>query len=119
MGDALNTVLTALVPVVVAYLGYLLRRFTQAKLAPQQLEELHRMAQTAVTAADKVADSWGITNIEKYKYAEQALTTFAKRLGVKLKPEEANAVIHSVLSEVRQVEELLNQPDVVPEQEAA
>lgn len=88
---------------VVALLGLgtaFVRQWLQVKLASPKLDTVTDLARLAVAAAEKVGEGMGIKGPEKYAYAEMALTTAAKRVGVKLKTEEVNMLIHSVLAEL-------------------
>lgn len=86
---------------VAALLGTYLRKWFLAKLSPQVFDVLLNLARTVVASAEKVGDATGIAGPQKYQVAETELVTLAKRAGVRLKGEEANALIHAALSEVR------------------
>lgn len=96
MNEAILALLTALVGVFAA----VARTWVQVNVTPRKLAALVEVARTVVLAAEKVGQATGVDGPQKYEYAEQALVTTAKRLGLKLKPEEANAFLHSVLAEL-------------------
>lgn len=94
--------LTPLIPVVAAILGYLYRTFVKARLTPERIDHAIRYARVAVSAAEEVGRTLDLDSAGKYDYAADKLTTFAKRVGLKLTPTEANALIHAVLDSQRQ-----------------
>lgn len=96
-----------LVTAVLTLVGLLVTRTVKTRIAPQQLSAAYQFARTAVEAAEKVGRAAGLGGPEKYEYAEQALLTLARRVGLRLKPEEANAFIHVVLNEADVVAEEL------------
>lgn len=87
---------------VVAVLGvvvYYGRKWALTRISPRQIATLLELARAAVAASEKVGQATGIEGPEKYELAEQSLTTLAKRVGARLKPEESNALIHAALVE--------------------
>lgn len=94
-----NYVIEVLVGVA-ALLGVYLRKWFLVRLSPTVFNVLLDLARTVVASAEKVGDATGIDGPQKYAVAEAELTTLAKRAGVRLKGEEANALIHAALSEV-------------------
>lgn len=109
--------LVALLTAVVGLVTYFYNDYKKAKTGPERLSAVLGMARTVTIAAEQLGKDLGIPGAEKYGYAEQALTTMAKRVGLKLKPEEANAFIHAVLNELESYEG----PPVMemPQQQAA
>lgn len=94
--------LTPLVPVVVAILGYLYRTFIKTRLNPARIDHAIRYARVAVAAAEELGRTLDLDSAGKYEYAADKLTAFSKRVGLKLTPTEANALIHAVLDSQRQ-----------------
>lgn len=89
--------------IVVAVGGVVLfyaRQWMKAKLSPAQLTTLLELARATVAASEKLGQAAGLEGPQKYEVAEQSLSTLAKRVGVRLKPEESNALIHAALIEV-------------------
>lgn len=88
--------------VVVAVLGVVMfyaRKWFLARVSPRQIATLMELARAVVAASEKVGQATAIPGPEKYELAEQSLTTLARRVGTRLKPEEANAFIHAALIE--------------------
>lgn len=98
-----------LVTAVLTLAGLLVTKTVKTRVAPQQLSAAYQFARTSVEAAEKVGRALGLEGPEKYGYAEQALLTLARRVGLRLKPEEANAFIHAVLNEADVVAEQLEE----------
>lgn len=96
MTEAIVSFLVALV----AIGGAALRSFVRTRFTPQRLSAVLDLTRTVVIAAEKVGIDLEMGGPEKYAYAEQAIETFARRLGVRLKPEETNALVHAVLMEL-------------------
>ena len=89
-----------LVTAVVALVTYFYNDIKKARTGPERLGAVLSMARTVTVAAEQLGQDVGVRGPEKYQYAEQALTSMAKRVGLRLKPEEANAFIHAVLGEL-------------------
>lgn len=94
--------LTPLIPVVAAILGYLYRTFIKTRLNPARIDHAIRYARVAVAAAEELGRTLDLDSAGKYEYAADKLTAFSKRVGLKLTPTEANALIHAVLDSQRQ-----------------
>lgn len=92
-------VIDILATLIVTVAGLLIKKWVDTKTTPAQLQMLTELTRTAVEAAEEVGDALGLQGPEKYEYASTALTTAAKRVGLRIKPEEANAFIHAVLRE--------------------
>jgi hypothetical protein len=77
----------------------------KVRLTPTQLGTVADLAGTVVRAAEQVGNSsLQLDGPAKYEYAQTALTAGARRMGVRLKPEEANAFIHAALSSLNQLQ---------------
>lgn len=103
-----EVIIAFLLTVVVPAVGVLVRN-ALVKLRPAQLRELYDLSATAVQAAEKVGNVFGLDSAAKYDYAEQALIEFGKKVGLKVNPTLANTFIHSVLQEADNVNDLLSQ----------
>lgn len=99
MSEAILAVLTA----ALAGIFKALFDYQRVRLAPTRLGALVDLARTVVASAEKIGEATGIKGPDKYAVAEQALTSLARRVGVKLRPEEANSLIHAALREFQQV----------------
>lgn len=96
-----------LVTAVVGLVTYGAKQWLTVKLGPERLSNATALAQRAVIAAERVkVGGVKLDGPTKYEYASTALTTAAKAVGIKLKPEVANALIHSALAEVEEVFEV-------------
>jgi hypothetical protein len=93
-------ILTGVVVPVISFLLYLLKQWVQVKLGPQRFSTVMELAQEAVIAAEKYGQDNGIGGYEKFFFAQRALETAARRVGVKLKPEETTAFIHALLARI-------------------
>ncbi len=96
-----------LVPIIVAAIGGFfawLRQYTQVKYGPQKVAEVYNLARIVVAAANEIGRATGITGADKYEYAKTALPTLARRVGLNLKPEEVNAIINSLVGELKGLE---------------
>lgn len=110
-----------LVPIVVGGLLASLRAFVKARLTPDTIDTVLRLARVAVSAAEEVGRVAELPSDGKYEYAEKRLRTLSKRVGLRLKEDEANALIHAVLEEARKANllELLDHLDTTPAEDAA
>ena len=95
--------IVALITVVIGAVAAGIRSWLQAKLKPQQFNSVMSFATDAVVAADQAGDSLGWDGPQKYEYAQVALETLAKRVGMKLAPEETNTIIHAALKGFKDV----------------
>jgi hypothetical protein len=89
--------IVALITAVIGGISMAVRQWLQTKVKPQQFGAVMAFASDAVSAAEQAGVHLGWDGPAKYEYAQTALESLAKRVGVKLKPEEANAIIHSAL----------------------
>lgn len=97
--------LVALVVIpLLATLVAVVRGWLQTNITPKRLSSLVDLTRIAVAAADEVDRAAVLPSEEKFAYAEQALVTAARRIGIRLRAEEANAFIHAVLNEAHQLE---------------
>jgi hypothetical protein len=88
-------------PVIIALVAAGVRSWLNAKVAPDKLGAVFDMARTVVRAAEEI----GGPGPEKLTIAQDALVALARRVGFKLKPEEAVSFIHAALFEYRKLEE--------------
>lgn len=92
-------ILTPLAVAVVGYLVVLLRSWVLTHTSPTQFAALSSLARLAVESAEQALGNG--PGSEKYALASGALTISAKRLGVRLKPEEAIAFINAAVLEFK------------------
>lgn len=93
----------ALITAVIGGISMAIRQWLQTKMKPQQFGAVMAFAADAVSAAEQAGFSLGWDGPAKYEYAQTALESLAKRVGVNLKPEETNAIIHSALKGVKDI----------------
>jgi hypothetical protein len=93
----------ALITAVIGGISMAVRQWLQTKIKPQQFGAVMAFASDAVAAAEQAGVHLGWDGPAKYEYAQTALESLAKRVGVNLKPEEANAIIHSALKGFKDV----------------
>lgn len=99
MEDIIREVILAAIVPLIASVVVAVRAWLKTTLTPQRLQAVSQLARVAVDAADEVGRAIDTVNgPEKYEYAEKVLMQSAKRVGIKLTSEEANAFIHSVLN---------------------
>lgn len=99
MEDIIREVILAAIVPLMASAVVAVRAWLKTTLTPQRLQAVSQLARVAVDAADEVGRAIDTVNgPEKYEYAERVLMQSAKRVGIKLTNEEANAFIHSVLN---------------------
>lgn len=96
------TLLTA----VLTFAGYIVKRRESINQAPQRLSLVGELSLVAVRAAEKLMEGTAETGPEKYRIASDYLVAAAKRVGIKLKPEEVAGFIHDALARVDQFETL-------------
>lgn len=89
-------------PFIIALVAAGVRSWLQARIAPDKLASAFDMARTAVRAAEEL----GGPGAEKFQVASDALMALARRVGFKLKPEEATSLIHAALFELRKLDDL-------------
>lgn len=99
-----QTILTPLVTATAGYLVWLLRSVVQAHVTPKRWQALAGMATNAVTAVDQLDKDKNLGNAQRYELAAASLVETAKRLGVKLSPDEVQTLIHAGVRYVRQME---------------
>lgn len=114
MEAELITALIGLITVVTV----LLRNYITTKSTPQRLAVIADLARQVVVGVDQ--DAAGrpptlggldvtLTGEEKYSLAADALTSLAKRLGIKLDEDEVSAFIHAALADIQQGVKLMDQ----------
>lgn len=94
-----------------------LRSYIRTVLTPRRIASIVDWSRNAVLAAEKLGDTLDLDGPAKYSYAESAVEAFAKRLGVKLSPQETNAIVHAVLVELDGLESLFVNGFPMPEDE--
>lgn len=103
MEDLIPEIITAVVVPLLGAVVMAVRSFIRTKLTPQRLSTVSQLARVAVDAAEEVGRAIdGVGPAEKFSYAEGVLKQSAKRVGVKLTNQEANAFIHSILNGKRE-----------------
>lgn len=91
--------LIAVLAPLVATIIVAVHRWLQARLTPDRLAAVSQLARVAVDAAEEIGNAAdGVSPGEKFAYAETFLRQSARRVGIKLTNEEANAFIHAVLA---------------------
>lgn len=90
-----------------------LRTYFQTVKIPQKLQTVLDLARQVVQAAEETGGS----GADKYKVAETALVSLAKRVGVSLKPEEVHSFVQAAVAEMHEVQKLMEQQ--TPEAPAA
>lgn len=93
----MEELIAILAPLVATFI-VAVRRWLQAQLTPQRLAAVGQLARVATDAAEEVGRVLEAKPGDKYTYAENFLKQSARRVGIKLTDEEANAFIHSVLT---------------------
>lgn len=98
----MNEDLVAILAAVLAAVLPLVRAWIQANVTPQRIATVGALAQTVVIAAERLSfgKAGALTGEQKFDYASNALVSASRRLGVRLKPEEASAYIHAALAQL-------------------
>ena len=68
-----------------------------------QFNAIIGFATDVVAAAEQAGDKLGWDGAAKYEYAQTSLESLSKRVGITLKPEESNAIIHAAVKGFRDV----------------
>jgi len=95
--------IVALITAVIGAVAVGVRQWLQTKLKPQQFNSVIAFASDVVAAAEQAGDKLGWDGPAKYEYAQTSLESLAKRVGINLKPEESNAIIHSAVKALKDV----------------
>ena len=95
--------IVALITAVIGAVAVGVRQWLQTKLKPQQFNSVIAFASDVVAAAEQAGDKLGWDGPAKYEYAQTSLDSLAKRVGINLKPEESNAIIHSAVKALKDV----------------
>jgi hypothetical protein len=95
--------IVALITAVIGALAVGIRQWMQAKLKPQQFNTVIGFAADVVSAAEQAGTKMGWDGPAKYEYAQTSLETLSKRVGINLKPEESNAIIHAAVKGMRDI----------------
>lgn len=108
MRAILDAVLLALVPAIAGSAWSLVRVVIQHKVTPDSLGHIQEVARVAVRGAEQLGNDlaeWlgGPQGANKLSFAVSVVTSGAKRLGVKLTPDEATAFVTAALREMEQV----------------
>jgi hypothetical protein len=98
----LTEFIAAVVSLVVLVLSPAITAYIKVRLSPQQLQLVSGLASATVSAAEEAGHALKLGGPEKYHYAQTALESAARRVGVKLKPEETNAFIHAALAQLKE-----------------
>lgn len=97
--ENLNTLIAALMPVVVTLIGLLtftLRQQVEVKTAAIKHEELRKWVTTLVTSAEQQFADWG-SDETKLSYATEQTLVFVQSLGLTLSREQVRALIESAV----------------------
>ena len=95
--------ITALITAVIAAGAVAFRQWLQTKVKPQQFNAIMGFAADVVNGAEQAGASLGWDGPAKFEYAQTSLESLSKRMGITLKPEESNAIIHSAVKAVKDV----------------
>lgn len=95
--------IAALITAVIGAIAVAARQWLQTKLKPQQFNTVISFAADVVSAAEQAGDKMGWDGPQKYEYAQTSLETLSKRVGINLKPEESNAIIHAAVKGMKDV----------------
>lgn len=95
--------IVALITAVIGAIAVGVRQYLQTKLKPQQFNAVISFAADVVAAAEQAGDKLGWDGPAKYEYAQTSLESLSKRVGISLKPEESNAIIHAAVKGFRDV----------------
>lgn len=98
----MNEAIVGLLAAIFGLIGAGLRSYIKTTLTPRRMAAVVEWTRNAVTAAEKLGldADLELDGPGKYKVAETAVEVFAKRVGLKLAPEETNTLIHAVLVEL-------------------
>lgn len=100
-----STILAPVVPVFAGFIIYLARVWVLAKVGPERIDAIGAIAMAAVSAAEECGRTAPIGGADKFTLASDALTAYAKRIGIRLSPDEVQTFIHSALVASRQFEQ--------------
>ena len=95
--------IVALITAVIGAIAVGVRQYLQTKLKPQQFNTVIGFAADVVAAAEQAGTKMGWDGPAKYEYAQTSLETLSKRVGINLKPEESNAIIHAAVKGMKDV----------------
>lgn len=95
--------IVALITAVIGAIAVAARQYLQTKLKPQQFNTVIGFAADVVSAAEQAGDKMGWDGPAKYEYAQTSLETLSKRVGITLKPEESNAIIHAAVKGLKDI----------------
>lgn len=95
--------IVALITAVIGAAAVGVRQYLQTKLKPQQFNAVINFAADVVAAAEQAGNKLGWDGPAKYEYAQTSLESLSKRVGISLKPEESNAIIHAAVKGFRDV----------------
>lgn len=98
--------LSILIPVLIAAAGTA-RAIIQTKVTPARLEHVQDIARVAVRGAEQLGnDLKGLvesSGAAKLTLASEVVITGAKRLGIRLSPDEATTIVTAALREMEQL----------------
>jgi predicted flavoprotein YhiN len=95
--------IVALITAVVGAAAVAIRQYLQTKLKPQQFNTVIGFAADVVSAAEQAGTKMGWDGPAKYEYAQTSLESLSKRVGINLKPEESNAIIHAAVKGMKDI----------------
>ena len=95
--------IVALITAVIGAIAVGVRQYLQTKLKPQQFNTVIGFAADVVAAAEQAGDKLGWDGPSKYEYAQTSLESLSKRVGITLKPEESNAIIHAAVKGMKDI----------------
>lgn len=96
-----TAILIPTIPVVAGFIISLARTYVMAKVSPARLEAISTMAMAAVSAAEECGRTAPIAGADKFVLASDAISAYAKRLGVNLSSDELQTFVHSALVATR------------------
>lgn len=102
--EVLTIIIKAFAPIVIAIIGYLVRKFLANKENETKMNQLYLFVQKAVSAADQLfkndtASDKDDTNYEKFTYVMAYVTSKAKQIGLNLSEDDLEILIESVVGE--------------------
>lgn len=98
--------IVALITAIIGAVGLAVRQWLTTKLKPQQFNAVVGFATDVVAAAEQAGAALGWDGPAKYEYAQTSLESLAKRVGITLKPEESNAIIHASVKAMKDIKEI-------------
>jgi hypothetical protein len=97
----LTDLLTAFVTAALPFLAFQLNRWVKANITPKQFASVAALARTAVDAAEELGRVGNLTGAQKFELAQDTILRSARRVGLKLTPEEVGAFINQSVRDIR------------------